>query len=146
MKLHKCATQYVIHAIYSSAVFVQLEIEIKSMYWSIIVHWLEHTGKVTILGTCSTCNNSHEIFFIRDHPERPSRVQRIYDKHKECGLVDRCKLVEVGPYFEGTESIFTFWHSTMLYILAEHSYTVYFSMWHIVTVQVCHRWRTFFTT
>ena len=32
----------------------------------------------------------------RSHPERPDRITRIYDKHKDCGLLQRCKQLQVN--------------------------------------------------
>ena len=38
--------------------------------------------------------NSFSLF--PSHPEKPERISRIYDKHREWGILDRCLNVKVS--------------------------------------------------
>ena len=39
-----------------------------------------------------------QCFLSRSHPERPDRITRIYEKHSDCGLLDRCKVMQVDLF------------------------------------------------
>ena len=41
---------------------------------------------------------SSTLCIHRGHPERPDRIARIYEKHKDCGLLQRCKVLPVRSF------------------------------------------------